>query len=66
MLSAFRVRDEIRQIERGRCRPSLPASEDADVVKITPLLDAFAKANPEAGALCPDAGGPEGSRSIGS
>ncbi len=46
MLSAFRARDEIAKLNEA-----LPAKfarfEDAEVAKITPLLDAFAKANPE-------------------
>jgi hypothetical protein len=46
MLSAFRARDEIAKLNEA-----LPAKfarfEDAEVAKITSLLDAFAKANPE-------------------
>jgi hypothetical protein len=46
MFSALRARDEIAKLN-----DALPAKlarfEDADVAKIIPLLDAFAKANPE-------------------
>ena len=46
MLSALRVRDEIVKLNEA-----LPAKlarlEDAELAKVTPLVDAFAKANPE-------------------
>jgi hypothetical protein len=46
MLSAFRVRDELAKLNEA-LPGKLARFEDAEVVKITPLLDAFAKANPE-------------------
>ena len=46
MLSAFRARDEIAKFNEA-LPGKLARFEDADVVKITPLLDAFAKTNPE-------------------
>ena len=46
MLSAFRARDELAKLNEA-----LPAKltrlEDADLAKVMPLLDAFAKANPD-------------------
>jgi hypothetical protein len=46
MLSALRVRDELTKLNEA-----LPAKlsrfEDAELAKVTPLLNAFAKANPE-------------------
>jgi hypothetical protein len=46
MLSIFRARDEIAKLNEA-LPGKLARFEDAEVVKITPLLDAFAKANPE-------------------
>jgi hypothetical protein len=46
MVSAFRARDEIAKLNEA-LPGKLARFEDADVVKITPLLDAFAKTNPE-------------------
>ncbi len=46
MASAFRARDEIAKLNEA-LPGKLARFEDADVVKITPLLDAFAKTNPE-------------------
>ncbi len=46
MLSAFRVRDELAKLNEA-LPGKLARFEDAEVAKITPLLDAFAKANPE-------------------
>jgi hypothetical protein len=46
MLSAFRVRDELAKLNEA-LPGKLARFEDAEVVKITPLLDAFGKANPE-------------------
>jgi hypothetical protein len=46
MLSALRVRDELAKLNEA-LPPKLARFEDADVAKIAPLLDAFAKANPK-------------------
>jgi hypothetical protein len=46
LLSALRVREELAKL--GEALPTrLPRFEDAEVTKITPLLDNFAKAHPE-------------------
>jgi hypothetical protein len=46
MLSALRVRDEIARLNEA-LPAKLPRFEDAELAKITPLLDAFAKTSPE-------------------
>ena len=46
MLSALRARDEIAKLNEA-LPPKLARFEDADVAKIAPLLDAFAKGNRE-------------------
>jgi hypothetical protein len=46
MLSALRARDQLAKLNEA-LPPKLGRFEDADVAKIAPLLDAFAKANPE-------------------
>jgi hypothetical protein len=46
MLSALRARDELAKLNEAM-PPKLARFEDADVAKIAPLLDAFAKTNRE-------------------
>jgi hypothetical protein len=46
MLSAFRARDEIAKLNEA-LPARLPRFENAEVARVAPLLDAFAKTNPE-------------------